>query len=139
MRFWDASALVPLCVEQPATPDVRLLLDDVPDLAVWWGSPVECWSAFARLRREGALSVEDEEVARARLEDLRGAWTEILPSEAVRELAGRIIRTHPLRAADGLQLAAALIWAGSPPTGSMVLLDERLARAARLEGLEVLP
>jgi predicted nucleic acid-binding protein len=139
LRFWDASALVPLCVQQPATTQVRPLLEEVRDLAVWWGSPVECWSALARLRREGRLSVEGEETARARLDDLRLAWTEILPSEAVRELAGRIIRTHLLRAADGLQLAAALVWAGSPPAGSMVVLDQRLADAARLEGLDALP
>ena len=45
---------------------------------------------------------------------------EVLPAEAVREQAARLLRLHPLRAADALQLAAALVWADSPPpTGTV--------------------
>ena len=32
-------------------------------MIVWWGSVVECWSAFARLRREGLFDTRDEEQA----------------------------------------------------------------------------
>ena len=64
MKFWDASAIIPLCVEEPWTPFLtQLLADDMP-LIVWWGSVVECWSAFARLRREGIFDPRDEEQAR---------------------------------------------------------------------------
>lgn len=135
MRFWDASAIVPLCVEQPATDVVRGLLDQDSAIAAWWGTPVECQSAFARLRREGLLTARDEESARQVLEQLRLAWLEIQPAEEVRALAGRLLRVHPLRSADALQLAAALVWAGRPPAGEIVVLDLRLQDAARLEGL----
>jgi predicted nucleic acid-binding protein len=139
MRFWDASALIPLCVDQPASPAVRALLREDAGMVVWWGSVVECWSALARLRREGLLSVEEEDRARGVLALLQEAWVEIQPQEAVRALAGRLLRVHPLRAADALQLAAALVWAGSPAVGEMVVLDRRLREAARLEGLRPLP
>jgi hypothetical protein len=139
MRFWDASALIPLCVDQPASPAVRALLREDAGMVVWWGSVVECWSALARLRREGRLSAEEEDRARGVLALLQEAWVEIQPQEAVRALAGRLLRVHPLRAADALQLAAALVWAGSPAVGEMVVLDRRLREAARLEGLRPLP
>jgi predicted nucleic acid-binding protein len=83
--------------------------------------------------------VEEEDRARGVLALLQEAWVEIQPQEAVRALAGRLLRVHPLRAADALQLAAALVWAGSPAVGEMVVLDRRLREAARLEGLRPLP
>ena len=140
MRFWDASALVPLCLAQPASATVRSLLPNDPALIVWWASPMECWSAFARLKREGVLTGTQEKAVLHRLELLRNAWAEVLPGEAVRSHAARLLRLHPLRAADALQLAAALVWAGTPHDGaSFVTLDERLGQAAQLEGFEVLP
>lgn len=139
MRFWDASAVVPLCGEQPASGVVLALLREDSRVAVWWGTLVECWSAFARLRREGVVDLSGEEAARAVLDILRRSWVEILPGEEVRTRAGRLVRIHSLRASDALQLAAALVWAGSPPTGEFVCLDQRLREAALLEGLSPLP
>lgn len=135
MRFWDASALVPLCVDQPESTRLGALLQEDPDIVVWWGSVIECWSAFARLRREGVFQVDDEDAARGLLHTLRASWIEILPSEDVHAHAGRLLRLHPVRSADALQLAAALVWAGDPPSGEIVAFDQRLLEAARLEGL----
>jgi uncharacterized protein len=139
MKFWDASALVPLCVDEPDSPRVNTLLEEDRAMVVWWGSVVECWSAFARLRREGLFSVDDEERARGLLQTLQESWIELLPSEDVRAHAGRLLRVHPVRSADALQLAAALVWAGSPPSGEIVAFDRRLQEAARLEGLTPRP
>lgn len=139
MRFWDASALIPLCVEQPDSRSVRTLLEEDRAMVVWWGSPIECWSAFARLRREGLLHADEEDSARSLLQTLQDAWTEILPGEEVRAHAGRLLRLHPLRSADALQLAAALVWAGSPPRGEIVVFDRRLQEVAYLEGLTPRP
>ena len=139
MRFWDASALIPLCVEQPDSRTVRALLEEDRAMAVWWGSPIECWSAFARLRREGLLQPDEEDSARSLLRTLQDAWTEILPGEEVRAHAGRLLRIHPLRSADALQLAAALVWAGTPPGGEIVVFDRRLQEVAYLEGLTPRP
>ncbi len=61
MRFWDTSALVPLLLDQEATAEVGELLSQDPEVAAWWGTPVECMSAAARLRREERLSVDEEE------------------------------------------------------------------------------
>ncbi len=134
MRFWDSSALVPLCLEQPLTVRSRELLESDSEPVVWWGSLIECASAIARLHREGNLTDKQEVAARQLLASLRASWFEMQAGEAVREQALRLLRVHPLRAADALQLAAALEWAGSPPTGAFVTFDERLGAAARREG-----
>ncbi len=139
MRFWDASALVPLVVDQPASTRVKALLREDRTLVVWWGSVVECWLVFARLRREGVFSVDDEDAARGLLHTLQESWIEILPSEDVRAHAGRLLRLHAVRSADALQLAAALVWAGDPPSGEFVVFDQRLQEAARMEGLTARP
>ena len=101
---------------------------------VWWGSAVECASAIARLHRDGQLSAADERVARAMLAELSTAWYEIQPGTAVRDQAMRVLRVHPLRAADALQLAAALEWSGGAASGMFVSYDERLRDAASREG-----
>lgn len=139
MRFWDTSGVVPLLLEQDASGVVRPLLESDPMISAWWGTPMECASVAARLRREGLLTVEEEVRVLALLGDLAEAWYEIRPSEELRREAGRLLRTHPLRAADAQQLAAAIIWAGPARKSEIITLDERLGLAARLEGFKVLP
>ena len=135
--FWDASAIVPLCVGQAGSGFAREALRD-KTIAVWWGTPVETVSAFARLARAGELDQRHLRMARTRLAALRGMWIEVQPGEALRELAEGLIERHPLRAADALQLAAALIWSRRrPQKRSFVCLDGRLAEAAGKEGFSV--
>lgn len=137
MRFWDSSALVPLCVVQPATERSQALLDEDAELIVWWGSAVEVASAVTRLCREGGLAPEGEQGAFHALRTLEASWHEVQPTDVLRRRAERLLRVHPLRAGDALQLAAALVWAGDPPEAEIVTFDDRLAGAARLEGLAV--
>jgi predicted nucleic acid-binding protein len=138
MRFWDASAVVPLILDQPASVAARRLVAEDPEMVVWWGTPVEAASALARLRREGALPLDAERDALSVLDLLGSGWHEVLPGDALRAQARRILRLHPLRAADSLQLGAALEWAGSPPSGTLVTFDQRLGAAASREGFTIL-
>jgi uncharacterized protein len=135
VRFWDASAIVPLLVAEPTTRRLQALAARDPDMLVWWGSEVECVSALAGLERAAALDAKGMALASHRLTQLADGWHEIEPSEIVRESATRFLRVHPLRAADALQLAAAFIAAERRPSSLQVItLDERLADAARKEG-----
>lgn len=97
MKFWDASAIVPLLVAEPRSRHVRLLATQDVDMIVWWGSRVECASTLARLERAAALDARGAARALDRLGQLAGDWHEIDPSEIVRETAIRFIRVHPLR------------------------------------------
>jgi predicted nucleic acid-binding protein len=140
MRFWDSSAVVPLLVEENASERMQQLLRDDPILAVWWGSETECVSALARQERSGALDASGARQALARLDLLAAGWLEVQPGDPIRRDARRILRTHDVRAADALQLAAALAVAeGFAETLTCLTLDERLARAAEREGFHLLP
>ena len=115
MRFWDASALVPLYVQQSRSRDVQRLYGGDQSVTVWWGSRPECIAALMRLIREGWLTAADEPAVRARLTRLLAVANEVAPAEDVRERAERLLAVHALRAADALQLGAALIWARERP------------------------
>ena len=135
MKFWDASAIVPLLVVEPTTRRLQGLAARDPDMLVWWGSAVECASALARLERAAALDVKGIALASHRLTQLANGWHEIEHSEVVRESAMRFLRVHPLRGAGALQLAAAFMAAEHRPASlQVVTVDERLADAARKEG-----
>jgi uncharacterized protein len=139
VKFWDASAILPLLVVESTTRSLQALANRDSDLLVWWGSQVECASALARLERGALLDVKGAASAFDRLKQLANGWHEIEPSETVRENALRFLRVHPLRAADALQLAAAFLAAERrPSTLEVVTLDERLADAARKEGFELI-
>lgn len=138
MRFWDASAVVPLLVEEPSSGGLRKRLAEDREVLVWWGTPVECASALARREREGALTRAEVIRAEQRLRHLAGSWLEVLPTDSVRSTAHRLLRVHPLRAADALQLAAAVVAAEHEPASlEMLVLDDRLAEAAEREGFVV--
>jgi uncharacterized protein len=138
MKFWDTSALLPLIVEEPRTKAMEALLRDDPAAAVWWLTPVECWSALARLEREQRLTEQEVAQSARLLDEAARRWTEVPPIERVRDQASRLLRVHPLRAADAVQLAAALVLSDfEPRTLPLVTLDDRLATAARREGFDV--
>ncbi len=138
MRFWDSSAVVPLLVEEERSADRLRELETDPVLVVWWGTPVECTSALQRLVREGALTQADADQALIRLAELVKHWVEVEPTPQVRQQAARLLRVHALRAADALQLAAAIIAADYEPIGFEFLTgDQNLAKAASQEGFNV--
>lgn len=138
MRFWDTSAIVPLLVKESSTDFVRASWRRDPDVTVWWATEVECVSALERLERDGTLDVVGVGEGLARLDALSLAWAEIEPGTRVREHANRLLRTHALRAADALQLAAAIVAAEERPASMpFVTLDDRLASAADREGFPV--
>jgi len=137
MRFWDSSALVALLAAEASTVALQRLYASESAL-VWWGSLVECASAVTRLEREGGFGAGEANRAFARLDAARVGWIEIEPGDEVREVARRMLRVHPLRAGDGLQLAAAFLGAERrPATLPFVTLDLRLRAAAAREGFPI--
>ena len=142
MNFWDSSAIVALIADEPAGPQARQTLEADPQVAVWWGTPVECVAAIARKERtgvDGGDRVGQFAERLRRLEALAHDWREVQPDRRLRSLARRLVRIHPLKAADALQLAAAEVVAEQEPVKiGFVSYDVQLNRAAALEGLTVL-
>ena len=139
MRFWDASAVVPLVTLEEETDDCRNFLAEDTEIVVWFFTPVEVISALTRRLREKSLKPSDLIKAKEQLAALEGAWSQVVSVEQVRELARRLLERYPLRAADSLQLAAALIVSEDNPQGvPFITLDRRLGQAAERAGFNVL-
>ncbi len=140
MKFWDTSAIVPLLVIEPRTETAKSILTGDSSVIVWWGTRTECISALNRQIRDGSLRIEDERQARQVLQQLANAWSEVQPSELLRGTADRLLAVHALRAADALQLAAALHWCQRQPMNrQLISFDGRLRDAAYKEGFTILP
>ena len=134
--FWDASALVPLCVIQGITPSVISLYKSYPAV-VWWATPVEIASALARLVRTREISSNEWAKARQVAMALADEWSVIEPSNALRDHATRLVDRYDLKAADATQLAAALDWCENAPRGEIFLTaDQKLREAAVLSGFD---
>ena len=113
--FWDASTLVPLCVHEANTNQVRQYLRRFAPV-VWWGSIVEVHSAIARLHREAAIAPSERDGALARLTLLGQGWREILPDDAVRNLAETLLTTYALRLRTACNLRQRRYGAGNGQT-----------------------
>jgi uncharacterized protein len=137
--FWDSSALLLLICQQPRSQQARIAQRSYSIINVWWGTRVECQSALQRLIREGELSAKEERQAFLSLEKLSAQWVEIQPTEETRQVAERLLRLHPLRAADAWQLSAAMIWCNRNPRGRIFICDDvKLREAAEKEGFNVI-
>jgi predicted nucleic acid-binding protein len=140
LRFWDSSAVLSLLIQEPLSWKTRRFYDENPHLLLWWVTSVECVGALARIDREGRVWKPAVDRAWHLLEHVREDAHEIQPAEEIRLTAQALLLKHPLRAADALQLAAALFWYDDNPQGaSFITLDHRLRTAATLEGFEALP
>jgi len=140
VRFWDSSAIVPIVVVEPMSQALRELAHDDPAVVMWWATTVETLSALYRRVRMGELDASGLAAAQDRLRAFLQDAHVVAPGEPLRERAHRLLGVHPLRAADALQLAAALVWAEERPIGlELVTLDDRLCDAASREGFRVLP
>ena len=98
MRFWDASAIVPLVAQEQQTRDCRAFLAEDNDIVVWLLTPVEVISALTRRLREKSFKPIEFSKAKEQLVALEKAWSEVISVERVRERARRLLETHVVSA-----------------------------------------
>jgi predicted nucleic acid-binding protein len=138
VRFIDASALVKRYVREAGSARVQSLLRS-DAVAVCRLSAVEVVSAFARLGRDGAVTIATRDrLIRSFTTDLM-AWHTVEITEDLVATGQQLLLRHTLRAGDAIQLAAAMLLqrALGPDFTSFVAADSRLTAAALAEGLTV--
>ncbi len=140
MIFWDSSALLPLIVQEDTSDGLIQLQKENPSILIWTLTPIEVISALCRLERMAQMSSDNLEKALQHWEILQASLHVVKEIESVKQRAIRLLKNHSLRAADSLQLAAALVaFSDHPQSQSFVCLDERLSQAAKKEGFKILP
>ena len=135
--YLDTSALVKRYVEEPGSDQVDRAVAAATAVATSRVAYPEARAAFARRTREGGLTRPQLKRVVARLDAEVGAWVWVELDAALALEAGRLAEVHALRGFDAIHLGAAL----ALRTGfegrsvSFLAFDERLGRAAMLEGL----
>ncbi|MGH7856755.1 MAG: type II toxin-antitoxin system VapC family toxin [Candidatus Binatia bacterium] len=138
MRYFDASALVKRYVEEDRSARVRELLKG-DDRATSRFTEAEIASALARRNREGLLDGAGRDRALDAMRKDRKAIHIVELSPEVVDLCIELIGRRALRSGDGVQLASCLHLRRSLEAEvHLVAYDDRLATAARAEGLTVL-
>ena len=85
------------------------------------------------------MRVEQREAALLSLDAERPAFHVVELTEAITTRAATLLRRHPLRASDSVQLASCLLLADELETSArLVAFDDRLVDAAQAEGVECL-
>jgi uncharacterized protein len=135
VRFWDTSALLPLVIEEPRTLALRPLMERFLDPVVSFITPLEL-DAAVRRRTRALNDVDDVKVRHLMLHRELLVISEV---DATIKRARRLIARHRLRAADAIQLAAAILAREQVQHFPVITLDAELAAAAKAEGFTVLP
>jgi uncharacterized protein len=143
--FLDTSALVKFYVTEAGSEWIRLLIDSPPKnkiilSRITW---IETLSAFSRLQRESRIDSLPFDLA---IEMFKFDWQtryEIVEFNTIlAEQAGELVRKHPLRAYDSIQLASALRFCRMDKKNQSALFtfvsaDDQLLRAAGIEGMRI--
>jgi len=135
MLYFDASALVKCYAREPESAAVERLLGSAAG-ATSRLSAVEVTSALTRRARSGACSPRDLHRMLRSFDDDLARLSIVELSEEVVARARVLLKQHPLRAGDAIQLASCLcLREGIHAEVRFMAFDERLSKAARAEGL----
>lgn len=135
--YFDTSALVKLCVLETGTPLAVALWEGASTLATSRIADLEVRAVLGAGERIGRIDAAPAAKARARWDELWPGLTKVELTPALAEAAGLLADRRPLRAADAIHVASALLFKEAEPL--VAAWDRRVASAARAEGLTVLP
>jgi uncharacterized protein len=92
-------------------------------------------SGLTRLDRTGEIDHDRILIGKQIAQEIVRDWLSVGSTGSIAFEACSLLELHPLRAADALQLAAALAWCeGKPKSNVFLTLDRRLKEAAGLAG-----
>ena len=138
MRYFDTSALVKQYLQEAGSKTVLELLKTGDKVYTANLTYAETHAAFSRRTREGRLTRETTRKLAQRFDKDWESYDIVIMGEDVLHLARQILYRHPLRSADAIHLASALLLARTTPTirWAFVCADGRLCDAAKAEGFQ---
>jgi len=138
VRYYDTSALVKQYLQEAGSKLVLELLKSGEKVYTASLAYAETLAAFSRRTREGRLTRETTKRLALRFDKDWESYDIVVLSENVFRLARQMLYRHPLRSADAIHLASALLLARTSPRSSwsFVCADGRLCDAAKSEGFQ---
>lgn len=131
--YVDASALVPLLIDEPSSADCGELWDSADTVTTTRLAYVEAMAALAQGLRLGRISAEGVTGGREVLDDLWSAVNVIEIDGELMRSAADLALTHGLRGYDATHCAAAIAVANDEFVAASG--DRRLLDAWRVEGV----
>jgi uncharacterized protein len=138
VRYYDTSALVKQYLQEAGSKLVLELLKSGEKVYTASLTYAEGHAAFSRRTREGRLTRQTARRLALRFDKDWESYDVVILGEDVLRLARQMLYRHPLRSADAIHLASALLLARTSPTArwSFVCADGRLCDAAKAEGFQ---
>jgi len=138
VRYYDTSALVKQYLQEAGSKLVLELLKSGEKVYTASLTYAETHAAFSRRTREGRLTRETTKRLALRFDKDWESYDIVVLSENVFRLARQMLYRDPLRSADAIHLASALLLARTSPRSSwsFVCADGRLCDAAKSEGFQ---
>jgi len=133
--FVDTSVLVKLYIAEPGSEPMRKAAAQGDPVAVSHLAFAEIHATFARRRREGLLLASEFEQLRLRLAEDWQELTQVPIGAEILALVPGLCERHPLRGADALHLASALLLHQGGLEVTFACSDRHLLEAATSEGL----
>ena len=133
IAYFDTSAIIPLIVDEPTSPDWERLWNDASRVVCVRLGYVEARAALARAERMGRMTWPQLTESVAELDALLAVLDYVELTDHLVRAAGDLAQDHALRGYDAVHLAAAL----SVADDELVLVtgDLELAQAAHDLGL----
>lgn len=135
--FVDTSALVKIYISEPGSERIHQAIAQGEQVAASDLAFAELHAAFARRRREGLLLASEFEQLRLRLEAEWQNLMQVAIGSVVLALVPGLCERNPLRGADALHLASALLLQEGGLEVTFACSDRTLLKAAAAEGLAV--
>lgn len=138
MRYFDTSALVKQYLQEAGSKMVLELLKTGDKVYTASLTYAETHAAFSRRTREGRLTRETTRRLALRFDRDWESYDVVIMSTDVLRLTRQMLYRHPLRSADAIHLASALLLARTTPMvrWAFVCADGRLCGAAEAEGFQ---
>jgi len=131
----DTSALVKIYISEPGSERMRAVVSQGDPKVASVLAFAEMHATFARRRREELLLPAELEQIRSGFGDDWERLTQIPVGEAVLRLVPGLCERHPLRGADAVHLASALLLREEGLEVVFACSDHNLLEAAAAEGL----
>ncbi|MFC1895180.1 type II toxin-antitoxin system VapC family toxin [Thermodesulfobacteriota bacterium] len=138
--YLDTSALVKRYFREPYSDEIVSRWKSATHIVTSFVAYAETMASMYRKKREGDLA---DTLIREIVDSFNRDWESFIRVEVNDELnayINRLVQGHPVRGFDAIHLASAMvIHERIPEDFVFACFDDRLARAARSEGLETFP
>lgn len=137
--YAESSAVLAWLLDEESSTEVRRLLTDAPLILASDLTLIECDRVLLRAVAVGELTEADASDRRAHLTTAASHWHLLRIAPEIVERARQAFPGEPIRTLDAIHLASALTARGAIAGLSLLSLDDRVRRAGRGLGFEVLP